>query len=366
MTKLVAMVWDDSKVYFFRGSEYVRYDIAADRPDDGYPQPISSGWPGVFEEDIDAAVVWPNGKAYFFRGSEYVRYDVAADRADEGYPQSISSGWPGVFEQGIDAAVAWSNGKAYFFSGSEYIRYDIAADRADEDYPQSISSGWPGVFEDGIDAAGLWPNGKAYFFHGDSYLRYDSESDSADPGFPASISAWRLSFDGSAPASAAVSDSEFRKRCMALLSKHEDRRPHVYLDTLLIPSIGIGFNLKRGGARQALESVGADYDQVLAGTQDLTDAQIDALFNRDLDSALAAAKRQVPNFDELPFNARLVVVDMAFMGEGGLAGFKKMIAALKALDYNTAADEMKDSKWYVQVGLRGIEDVALMRAAASE
>jgi hypothetical protein len=31
-----------------------------------------------------------------------------------------------------------------------------------------------------------------------------------------------------------------------------------------------------GGARQALASVGADYDQVLAGTQDLTDTQIDA------------------------------------------------------------------------------------------
>ena len=323
MTKTIALVWDDRKAYFFRGSEYVRYDIAADRPDDGYPQPINSGWPGVFEEDIDAAVVWPNGKAYFFRGSEYVRYDVATDRADDGYPQSISSGWPGVFEEAIDAAVAWSNGKAYFFSGDEYTRYDIAADRADDGYPQTIRSGWSGVFEEDIDAAALWPNGKAYFFQGDSYLRYDSETDAADPGYPASISAWGLPFDGSIPAPTAGSDSEFRKRCMALLTKHEGRKNHVYLDTLQIPSIGIGFNLKRGGARQVLVSVGADYDQVLAGTQDLIDAQVDTLFNRDLDTALAAAKRQVPNFADLPLNARLVVVDMAFMGEAGLAGFQK-------------------------------------------
>ena len=63
-------------------------------------------------------------------------------------------------------------------------------------------------------------------------------------------------------------------------------------------------------------------------------------------------------------NARLVVVDMMFMGERAFAKFKKMIAALKKFDDKTAADEMKDSKWYSQVKLRGIEDVELMRAAA--
>jgi len=342
----------------------VRYDIAADRPDEGYPKTISSGWTGVFEEDIDAAVVWPNDKAYFFRGDEYVRYDVANDRADDGYPQPISDGWPGVFEQDIDAVVVWSNGKAYFFRGDEYIRYDITGDQVDEGYPQLISDSWTGVFEQDLDSAILWPTGKAYFFQGGSYQRYDSENDSVDSGYPASINAWGLSFDGARPAPVASSDSEFRKRCMALLTKHEDRRHHVYPDSLKIPSIGIGFNLQRSGARQALAAVGADYDQVLAGTQDLTDAQIDTLFNKDLDSAIAGARRQVPNFDQLPFNARLVVVDMMFMGEGAFAGFKKMIAALKNFDYNTAADEMKDSKWYVQVGNRGIEDVALMRSAA--
>ena len=41
-----------------------------------------------------------------------------------------------------------------------------------------------------------------------------------------------------------------------------------------------------------------------------------------------------------------------------------MIAALKNLDYNTAADEMVNSNWYKQVKNRGVEDVNLMRAAA--
>ena len=165
---------------------------------------------------------------------------------------------------------------------------------------------------------------------------------------------------------AAPADADFRKRCAELLAKHEGRMKHVYLDTLQIPSIGIGFNLKRGGAREALAKVGADYDKVLAGSQDLTEAQIDGLFNKDLDTALAAAHRQVANFDDLAFNARLVVVDMMFMGEAAFAGFKKLIAALKNRDYNTAGDEMKSSQWYVQVKNRGIEDVALMKAAPSQ
>jgi GH24 family phage-related lysozyme (muramidase) len=160
-----------------------------------------------------------------------------------------------------------------------------------------------------------------------------------------------------------TSDSEFRGCCAALLTKHEGRRNHVYLDTLGIPSIGIGFNLRRGGARQSLEAVGANYDEVLAGTQDLSDAQVDSLFDKDLQMAIEAAHRQVPNFPSLHFNARVAIVDMMFMGEAAFAGFKKMIAALEAFDYETAAREMTDSRWYVQVRNRGIEDVALMQSA---
>ena len=43
-----------------------------------------------------AAVVWPNGKAYFFRGNEYIRYDMAKDSADPGYPLPIVGMWPGL------------------------------------------------------------------------------------------------------------------------------------------------------------------------------------------------------------------------------------------------------------------------------
>jgi hypothetical protein len=32
-----------------------------------------------------------NGKAYFFKGNEYVRFDITTDKADPGYPKPIDS-----------------------------------------------------------------------------------------------------------------------------------------------------------------------------------------------------------------------------------------------------------------------------------
>ncbi len=51
---------------------------------------------------------------------------------------------------------------------------------------------------------------------------------------------------------------------------------------------------------------------------------------------------------------RKVLIDMCFnLGIQGLLGFQKMIEALKRADYERAADEMVNSRWYEQVGERG-------------
>jgi len=180
--------WGNGKVYFFKGSQYIRWDIKAERADPGYPKGINSETcPGlIWTDGIDAIVNYGNGKAYFFKGSQYIRWDIKADRPDPGYPKEINL-WTGlIWTDGIDAVVNWGNGKVYFFKGSEYIRWDIKADRADPGYPKEINSEtWPGlIWTDGIDAAVNWGNGKVYFFKGSEYIRWDIKADRADPDYP--------------------------------------------------------------------------------------------------------------------------------------------------------------------------------------
>ena len=145
-----AVEWDNGKAYFFKGGQYIRYDIRSDRADPGYPKPINNEtWSGIpWTDGIDAVVNWYNGKAYFFKGGQYIRYDVKTDRADPGYPKPINSQtWSGVpWTDGIDTAVNWRNGKAYIFKGMEYVRIDISADRVDPGYPKLINNEtWPGL-----------------------------------------------------------------------------------------------------------------------------------------------------------------------------------------------------------------------------
>ena len=61
-------------------------------------------------------------------------------------------------------------------------------------------------------------------------------------------------------------------------------------------------------------------------------------------------------------DARLgVLIEMCYnLGLSGLAGFKKMLAAVEAGDYKKAAKEMLDSKWAFQVKGRAVELAKIM------
>lgn len=187
------VTWTGKKVYLFKGSEYLRY--SGDDADDGYPLPIAGNWPGFPDSwsssGIDAAINWHAGKVFFFKGGEYLRYNMAAGTADPGYPRPIAGNWRGFpaawASSGIDAAVNWGDGKVYFFKGGNYLRYNIAEDGVAPGYPRSIAGNWPGfprAWSSGIDAAVNWEQGKVYFFKGDRYLRYDIAQDRVDAGFP--------------------------------------------------------------------------------------------------------------------------------------------------------------------------------------
>lgn len=147
-----------------------------------------------------------------------------------------------------------------------------------------------------------------------------------------------------------------------VLARNEDRRHKCYLDSEGIPTIGIGCNLERPEARARIAGMGLDCDEVIAGRQTLTDEQIDSLLADDLATAISDARDLIANFDTLTIARQIVLVDMAFnLGKPRLANFRKMIAAIGAGDWEEAAAQMKDSRWYRQVKTRGDRNVAVMR-----
>ena len=155
-----------------------------------YKQSISApAWPGVWETGVDATINWGNGKIYFFKKSQYLRFDIASNKVDSGYPKEInSSTWPGLWIDGVDAAVNWGNGKAFFFKKNQYIQYDIAEDRSDSGYPKIVDgNSWPGIWNNGFDTVTNWGNGKAYFFKGNQYVSFDIDEKLSDPEYPKKI-----------------------------------------------------------------------------------------------------------------------------------------------------------------------------------
>jgi hypothetical protein len=94
---------------------------------------------------VDAAVPWNNGKIYFFKGSQYIRYDVKGRKADPGYPKPIADDWPGVWAEGIDAGIQWSDDVAYFFKGNQYMKYRVKENKVEAGFPIPIKGHWPGT-----------------------------------------------------------------------------------------------------------------------------------------------------------------------------------------------------------------------------
>lgn len=198
-----------TQVFFFKGPNVVGYNRGEDRVDTG-PSPIATVFPTLAAQGFDkpdAAINLGDGKVYFFKGREYVRWNIRDRKLDQ-LRVPIAKEWTGfdkcklpngkTFADGIDAALNWWNGKAYFFRGAHYIRFDVKKDRVDLDMGVvPIAKEWNGfaearaaggkTFADGVDAAIDWGDGKVYFFRGDAYLRYDKIDDQIDEGWPKKI-----------------------------------------------------------------------------------------------------------------------------------------------------------------------------------
>jgi hypothetical protein len=191
-----AVVWPNGSAYFFRGPEYQRVN-----PTTGVQTlataPITkywTNWPADFADGIDAVADLRNGKAYFFKGDKVARFDIAADRVDDGYPHTIANdfpGFPAAFNAKFDAISAWPAdstlpGSGFVFTGKEYVRFSRATNKPDNGYPLPFAPYWHGIPTSWpkTTLCLVWPGGKVFFKSGTQYVRYDIAADKADPGYP--------------------------------------------------------------------------------------------------------------------------------------------------------------------------------------
>lgn len=124
------------------------------------------------------------------------------------------------------------------------------------------------------------------------------------------------------------------------LKKYEGLSLKPYRDTLGKLTIGYGRNLDDNGIRES---------------------EADGMLQNDMYDALVQAKQVITNFDSLPILRQVVIVNMIFnLGLNKFLEFKKTIAAVNNNDFKTAAAEMRNSRWYIQVGKRAEELCELM------
>lgn len=146
--------------------------------------------------------------------------------------------------------------------------------------------------------------------------------------------------------------------------KNEGYKNRVYNDSRGIPTVGIGFNLLRPDARKIIEENGLNYENVLKGDTILTDEQIKNIFISCIKIAYADVKKYIPNYDSLPKNIKLGLIDLSFnLGYNRLSKFEKTKNHILAKNFKNAAKELESSKWASQVGNRAKRVINLFLSA---
>tara|TARA_R100000008_G_scaffold81086_1_gene64024 strand:+ start:99 stop:545 length:447 start_codon:yes stop_codon:yes gene_type:complete len=101
------------------------------------------------------------------------------------------------------------------------------------------------------------------------------------------------------------------------------------------------------------------------GTEVSEDRVADA-FDDDIEIVLSDCNKLYPDFEDLPEEAQQIIANMMFnLGRPRLSKFVGMKRGVDAKDWNSAADEMVDSRWYRQVGARAERLVNRMREIES-
>tara|TARA_R110000824_G_C15153254_1_gene671246 strand:- start:65 stop:517 length:453 start_codon:yes stop_codon:yes gene_type:complete len=136
------------------------------------------------------------------------------------------------------------------------------------------------------------------------------------------------------------------------IAEDEGCKYEIYLDHLGLPTFGIGALIKDGDP-ECGQPVGTPVDE----------DRVRQRFNLDIAVTIDDCRVLYDDFDDLPEECQHIIANMMFnMGRPRLSKFKGMKAGVDARDWNKAADEMVDSRWYDQVTNRAKRLVARMKA----
>lgn len=113
----------------------------------------------------------------------------------------------------------------------------------------------------------------------------------------------------------------------------------IYNDHLGYPTFGIGHLVLEGDAEHG----------AAVGTP-VSEDRVDECFEKDVESVIGDCKKLHEGWDDYPQEVKQIVANMMFnMGLTRLSKFSKHNAALQSSDWETAAVEGRDSRWYDQV-----------------
>jgi len=132
-------------------------------------------------------------------------------------------------------------------------------------------------------------------------------------------------------------------RLRETITRHEGSRLKMYQDSLGIWTIGVGHNIQEKG---------------------ISPAVMELMLDEDLQEAISELKRSVSFFSKMPQQVQEALVNLSFnMGIPRLMQFKKTLALLRDGDFESAADELLDSRYAEQVGQRALEIADMIRTA---
>jgi len=141
-----------------------------------------------------------------------------------------------------------------------------------------------------------------------------------------------------------------------LLVKHEGIRFKPYKCSAGFNTIGIGHNYDANPLPE-------DIREYLDEHGEITPEMVDRLLSADIAISLGACKRLYPDFDGFTETRQIALLDFIFnIGEGTARKFQVTNRAINQGRWDDAAKGLMNSRWFKQVGRRGPEIVAMIKA----